>query len=437
MRCSNEVMMNKITNNKLDKNVELFLTVLNNLPDCKKVRANKYVKIVDGEGQEVSTTPQFNKFNVPDNMFECDREGCVNSGTLYPQNADGNVVYRLPYDAVEFAGGVVTFYVTGFTGSKTVTVKLSSTDDFTDADVYTQSVTGKDGEFTPVIIDLSTPPSSEEGSGWTPARSGAYLSINVNDENAGISSISIFDSKDDFKTQDVVVVGCLTEIGGDEEFDEAEATCWNSGYDTSADNTKEVEVTGHSVTPNYYKLNPRYGRGTATTGWKSTNIEATVEAEGDYGVITLPDMKDDACGFLGVDLADSCDVTGAHLERLTIPTQIALDEDQFNAITQEDGTTKLYFNKNLVSAPVKVTYPQVQEDVKERVYSDENLGGVRVRAEQVITQSDGVKIVRVFDNVLVTSFPGTINEDETEFSFTLSVQRGANGHRYREYIIGQ
>lgn len=437
MRCGNDVLMNKITNNKLDKNVELFLTVLNNLPDCKKIRANKYLKIVDGTGTEIPTPPQFNKFNVPENMFECDREGCINSGTLYPQAADGNVIYRIPYDAVEFAGGLITFYVTGFTGSATATVKISDTDDFTNADVYEPTVEVKADDFTPVIIDLSQTPDTTAGTGWTATRSGAYLSILVPNANAGISSITIFDSKDDFKTQDVVVVGCLTEIGGDEEFDEAEATCWNSGYDTSADNTKEVEVTGHSVTPNYYKLNPRYGRGTATTGWKSTNIEATVEAEGDYGVVILPDMKQDACGFLGVDLADSCDVTGAHLERLTIPTQIALDEDQFNAIPQSDGTTKIYLNKSLVGSPVKVTYPQIQEDIKERVYSDENLGGVRVRAEQVITQSDGVKIVRVFDNVLVTSFPGTINEDETEFSFTLSVQRGANGHRYREYIIGQ
>lgn len=437
MRCNNDVLMNKITNNKLDKNVELFLTVLNNLPDCKKVRADKYVKIVDGEGAEVETVPQFNKFKVPDNMFECDREGCINSGTLYPQNAEGNVIYRLPYDAVEFAGGLVTFYVTGFEGAKNVTVKISDKDDFANADVYTQSATGNGDGFVPVIIDLSEAPSSATGDGWTATRNGAYISINVADANAGISSINVYDSKDDFKTSDVVVIGCLSEIGGDEEFEEAEATCWSSGFDTSADNTKEVKVTGNSITPNYHKLNPRYGRGTATTGYASTNIEATIEADGDYGVVTLPDMSQDACGFLGVQLADACDVTGSQLERLTIPTQIALDEDQFNAIQNEDGSTTLYFNKNLVGNPVKVTYPQIQSDVTERVYSDENLGNVRVRAEQVITQSDGVKIVRVFDHVLVTSFPGTINEDETEFSFTLSIQRGANGHRYREYVIGQ
>ena len=437
MRCNNDVLMNKITNKKLDKNMELRLSVLSNLPDCKKVRANKYVKIVDGEGQEVSTTPQYNKFKVPDNVFECMREGCINSGTLYPENADANVVYRLPYDAVEFANGVVTFYVTGFEGSKDVTIKLSDKEDFTDADVYTKSVEGKGEEFVPVVIDLSQTPSSVEGNGWTATRNGAYLSINVNDADAGISSISIFDSMSDFATNDVVTVGCLTEISADEAIDAAEATCWSSGYDTSSDNPIEITVTGNSVTPNYHKLNPRYGKGKAVTGWKSTNVEATIEADGDYGVVTLPDMSQDVCDFLGVDLADSCDVTSAHLERLTVPTEVNLDEGQFNAIPNEDGSTTLYFNKNLVGSPVKITYPQVAEDIKEYIYSNEFIGETRVRAEFIVTQSDGTKIVHVYDNVLVTSFPMTINEDETEFSFTLSIQRGADGHMYRTYVIGQ
>lgn len=437
MRCNNEVLMNKITNNRLNKNMELRLSVLSNLPDCKKVRTDKYVKIVDGEGAEVATVPQFNKFNVPDNVFECLREGCVNSGTLYPMNAVANAIYRLAYDAVEFAAGVVTFYVTGFAGAKNVTVKIGDTEDMTNANVYTQSVTGKADEFTPVVIDLSQTPTSVQGSGWTPARSGAYLSINVDDADAGISSISIFDSMADFDTNDVVTIGCLTEISADEEIEAAEATCWNSGYDTTSDNPIEITVTGNSVTPNYHKLNPRYGKGTAVRGWKPTNIEATIEAQGDYGVVTLPDMNTDVCDFLGVDLADACDVTGAHLSRLTIPTQIALDEDQFNAITNDDGTTTLYFNKALVGSPVKVTYPQQVDDVKEYIASNENIGNIRVRAEQIVEQSDGTTIVYVYDNVLVTSFPHTINEDETEFSFTLSVQRGANGHMYRWYVIGQ
>lgn len=437
MRCNNDVLMNKITNKKLDKNMELRLSVLSNLPDCKKVRANKYVKIVDSEGQEVSTTPQYNKFKVPKNVFECMREGCINSGTLYPQDADANVIYRLPYDAVEFANGVVTFYVTGFTGEKDVTVKLSDKDDFANADVYTETLEGKGDEFVPVVIDLSQTPSSVEGEGWTATRNGAYVSIKVDDENAGISSISIFDSMSDFATNDVITIGCLTEISADEAIDAAEATCWGAGYDTSSDNPIEITVTGNSVTPNYHKLNPRYGKGKAVTGWKSTNIEATIEEDGDYGVVTLPDMSQDVCDFLGVDLADSCDVTSAHLERLTLPTQVALDEGQFNAIPNEDGSTTLYFNKNLVGSPVKITYPQVAEDIKEYIYSNEFIGETRVRAEFIVTQSDGTKIVHVYDNVLVTSFPMTINEDETEFSFTLSIQRGADGHMYRTYVIGQ
>lgn len=437
MVCNNDALMNIITNKKLDKNVQLFLTVMKDLPDCKKIRANKYMKIVDSTGAEVSTTPYYNSSQRPENLFECDREGCVTSGTLYPQNVDAHVVYRVPHDAVEFAGGLITFYVNGFTGDKTVTFKISSTEDFTNADVYTKTVTGKGDTYVPVVIELTSAPSSEQGTGWEASRNGAYISINVADANAGISTIDIYDSIDDFNTSDVVVVGCLSEIDAPEEFEIGESTCNSSGYDDSADNTVDLTITGNQVSPNYYKLNPRYGRGTATTGAIAKPTTATVQAQGDYGVITLPDMNEATCGFLGAQIADACNATDAQLERLTIPTLVTLGEKQFNAIPNADGSTTLYFNKALVGKKMLITYPQIAEDVTERLYSDDNLGSVRVRAQEVIRQSDGVQIVRFYDNALVSGFPHTINQDETEFSFTLSVQRDARGLKYREYVIGQ
>ncbi len=432
MRCTNDVLMSKITNNKLDKNVELFLTVLDDLPDCKRISADRYVKVVDGEGVEAETAPTFNRFLRPESQFECDKDRCVNTGTLYIGNAANSAIYRLPYDAVEFAAGVITFYVTGFTGDKNATVTIATDSDFTNADVFVIPVTGKANEFTPVVLDLaSTTPSSTAGTGWTPSSTGAYLKINVNDANAGISSIAIFDDKDDFEISDTVVIGCITEIGGDEEFEESESTCWKTGYDMSADNTKEIEVTAHSVSSNYPKLNPRYGKGEATTGWKSNNVEKVVEADGEYGKVIIDDMSTEACGFVTAEA--ECE----HLERLSIPTQIPLDENQYNTVTLEDGSTAFYFHKDLVGKTVKISYPQVEENITERVYSDNNIGGVRVKAEQVVTQSNGTKIVRIFDDVIVTGFPGTINEDETEFTFTLSVRRGVNGHRYREYVLSK
>lgn len=437
MNCNNATLMDKIGLNKLNKLHEIRLSVLNNLPDCKKVRANKFVKIANDDGTEVDTTSTFNRFLVPDNQFECMREGCVNSGTLYPNNADGNVIYRLPFDAVEFSSGVATFYVTGFDGAQTVTVKMSTTDDFANADVYEVPVTGKGADFVPVVVDLSQTPTSVVGNGWEASRSGAYISIKVPDANAGISSISIFDSMADFATSDVVTIGCLTEISADEAVEAAEATCWSSGYDTSSESPIEITVTGNSVTPNWWKLNPRYGKGEATVGWKSRNAEFTVEADGDYGKITLTDMNQDVCDFLGAQITGDCDITGSLLERLTVPTKIKLNANQFNAINNEDGTTDLFFNNTLVGNTVKVTYPQLKDDVQELIASDENIGNVRVRLEEIVEQNDGVTRVHVYDNVLVTSFPHTINEEETEFSFTLTIQRGANGHMYRTYIIGQ
>ena len=42
-------------------------------------------------------------------------------------------------------------------------------------------------------------------------------------------------------------------------------------------------------------------------------------------------------------------------------------------------------------------------------------------------QSDGVFEVHEYPNVLITSFPQTINNSDSEFSFTVSVQRDVDG----------
>ena len=49
--------------------------------------------------------------------------------------------------------------------------------------------------------------------------------------------------------------------------------------------------------------------------------------------------------------------------------------------------------------------------------------------------TDGAKYRFVFDNVLITSFPDAITEDEGEFSFTVSTQPDANGRYGRAFKI--
>lgn len=422
MRCDNETLISKITQNKLNKLTEVSFNVLGNLPDCKRINTKYVAKIIDSEGAVIEgVTATYNKHNRPNNAFECMKEGCVNTGTLYVGNASGYAVYRLPYDATKFAAGIVTFYVTGYTGAKNVTFKISSADTFADADVYTVSAVGTAGEFTPVVIDLSQTPTSVVGNGWE-AGKGAYVAINVADANAGISSIAIFDSIEDFEINDVVKVGCLTEIGGDIEINAAEDSCNYNDYDTS-DLSFERTITGTRVSANYHKLNPLLGKGDATEGFELVTLPFTVEADGDYGKVVLPDAYQEECGYIMV--STDCYL----LTRYDIPVQVALDEDHFQVIKGDNAT--LYFNKNLVGKEVLISYPRARE-VEELVANEANIGSVRTRMIVPWSFDNGEKGVKIYDHVLVTTFPDTINEDDTEFSFTITVKKDiATGHYFR------
>lgn len=429
MRCSNDVLLNKIGVDKLNKRSELAFTVMSNLPDCRKIDTKKYIDFKATGGGDAAIT--YNRFRVPENVFECMRTGCINSGTAYSDKA-GEFIYKAQFDAVEFASGVITFYV--IDAANTVTVKISDTSEFTNADQYNVTVgrEGADG-FRPVIVDLSQVPDTTIGNGWTANRDSAYISINLGQANAGVSSIGIFDSMNDFETSDVVAVGCLTEVSTDYEISAAEATCWSSGYDTS-DLSFERTITGNSVTPNYWKLNPLMGKGSATVGFERVTTTKTIERSGNYGTISLPDLDQNECGFLSVAFADNCNVTDAMLTRLTIPAMIDVDEGHYFVISETDGSTTVYFNKELVGSEVIVSYPRIA-DVEEEIADVENVGNVRVRMTETIEQTDGTKLVFVYDNVLVTTFPATINEEETEFSFTVNIQKDASGHYFRKYRI--
>ena len=49
--------------------------------------------------------------------------------------------------------------------------------------------------------------------------------------------------------------------------------------------------------------------------------------------------------------------------------------------------------------------------------------------------TDGVKYRYVFDNVLITSFPDEVTDEETEFEFTITIQKDATGRFGRAYRI--
>ena len=428
MRCDMETLISKIATEKLNKRVEVDFSILGGLDDCKRINTKDYIKVLDSSNQEVTTTLAYNKYNKPANLIECGNpDACLNTGSLAVGATTNYIVYRLPYDATKFANGIIIFYVTGFTGSKNVIVKVSDAATFTDMDSYTVAVTGKSGEWTPVVVDLSATPTATSGTGWTPMTTGAYIAINVADAGASISSIAVFDSIEDFENNDVVKMGCITALDGDDEIDAAEATCVypQVQHDTSS-LSFERTITGNAITENYQKLNPLIGKGTAVKAYTIWSQTFTPIADTGYASVTLPDAYTDECGFITAQ-AD-CNL----LVRYDIPALVAVDEDHFIVMPNSDGTITLYFNSNLAGKEVIISYPR-QANVTELIADENNIDKVRVRMFVPYTLTNGKKRAKVYNNVLVTSFTDSVGEDETEFSITVSIQKDASGHYYHVY----
>lgn len=425
MRCDMETLINKIATNKLNKQVEVDFSIIGSLPDCRRINTKDYLKVMDAESVTVETVLAYNKYNKPANLLECADVGvCVNTGSLAVGATTNYIVYRLPYNAIDFASGIITFYVTGYTGAKNVTLKISDSANFTNADIYAVSATGKSGEFTPVLIDLSKTPTSTAGDGYTAIEGGAYIAINVADASASISSIAVFNSVDDFETNDVVKMGCLTEISGDDEINAAESACNKATHDTT-DLTFERTITGTKITENYFKLNPMVGKGEAATAYEILSKTYTVSAgtgdDAGYGVIEVPDLYEEECGFVAI--STDCEL----LIRYDLPTLVTLDDDHFIVLGK-----KIYVNANLIGKEVTVSYPGERE-VTELIASVDYIDSTRVRMFVPYKLSNGKKRAKVYNNVLVTSFTDTINEDDTEFSITVSIQKDASGHYYHIY----
>lgn len=430
-RCKNDVLITKIGANKLQKEIETEFVVHNYLPDCRRILASK----------RIGANGMFNQFAIPDNQFECVREGCVNSGTLYP--GDAQTVFKAQWDAVDFANGVITFYTIGSEGK--LTLKIGEKETLTNADSYTVDLskieTGADG-YKAVVVDLSKE-GTKVGNGWTPNHVAAFIGITVDpaSDAFGISSMSVFDELEDFETSATVVLACLSQLGGSWDMEAVEATCFgNGGIDDESIDSFEKTITAKALTPNYHILNPLWGKGEATQGWDANTVEKDVEAgtgdDADYGIIILPDKAPGECGWMSVARADNCNVTDAHLVELIVPTRVDVDEKHFFVVDNEDGSATVYVNKALIGQKMVVRYPQLVE-VEEYTYEVDNVRYRKTRWSYVRTYTDGVKYRFVFDNVIITSFPDELTDEEGEFEFTVTIQKDATGKFGRAYrIIG-
>lgn len=432
-KCKNEKFMSTVGASKLTKNVEIDFDVQRNLPDCQKINAGRYVSTS-------ASAPRFDRFRIPKNQFECMQGACVNSGTLMNSGAD--TVYKFKLDATEFAAGVLTFYAYQATGNAEVTISADET--FTNADKYTvdlSKMAKADDNFTAVVVDLTQTP-TDIGDGWSVDGGNIFVKVKLS-SGQGISTLAMFEDMDDFAVSAHVIARCLSGIDGSWDLDVAEETCFKKGqYDTSDLQGIEKTVSFRGITPNFWLMNPMYKKGSLTKAWDKETVEMTVKALSgtEYGYVTLDDIDQNECGFTSIqvlyDCRDSQSVADSRLNRLSIPSRVDMDEEHFQLVDNGDGTTTILFNSVHIGRQILISYPKVVDVIDSFDITDEVVNEVRTRMSYTRCYTDGTKYRFVFNNVLVTSFPDALSEDDdAESEFTISVQRDENGRFGYAYRI--
>lgn len=449
----NRVVAQKVGYNKVEKTQEVDFNLSTDIDACVKINTKNYI------AYEGATAPVYSRLAVPQDMINvCAVKGCKNTGTLIistkNEGSESNythtasATFAKATNAVLISAGIVYFYV-DFPKAGTYTVELTIGDikdtELTNGDKYTQEVTVTSEGYKPISFDLSVAPSEDVGTGWNPTTSGITMQIDVTSADSteagymvGLSSISIFEDVEDLATNEVVKLGCMTGIEGDDTIDAMEEQCLGAQYDTSTTSVERT-ITASTWTPNVMMLNPLIHRTEVTEGFYIATVEMTVEQDAEnenYGSIQLADSYDEVCGFIYSSIADSCNINDSILTRINNPNLMNLDERQFQVInsflnpTVDVEGSKLYFNKALVGKTVIISYPRAVE-VEEFIATEAGINERRAQMSYTKKQSDGVVEVHVYDNVLITSFPQTINNSDSEFSFTISVQRDKNGNFFR------
>ncbi|MCL1925062.1 MAG: hypothetical protein FWF50_05710, partial [Defluviitaleaceae bacterium] len=240
-RCDNNVLISKVGMKPLNKTIEVDFAVLTDLENCVRINTRNYV--------ETQGSPVFSPSSIPNDMFGCLSDDCENSGTLNLTGTGSvNATFISRSDATLFSVGVITYYVF-FRNAGTYTVRTAITDitdtNFNNRDEYfTNDIEVFRPGFHPVVVDLSEAPlvtdENTDSNGWTPMRRGIRLRITVSNSsgsgsiNAGISSIFIYNSIEDFEVNDVVKVGCIDEFSGEFTLDARDASCFGVGYDPAS-----------------------------------------------------------------------------------------------------------------------------------------------------------------------------------------------------------
>lgn len=442
--------------NPLNNTVTVDLTIIDPIQACARIRTNApYSYIGDSY--------IYNKFDKPDDELNCLANRCFNTGTATIGVTEDTIGEETVYhakatytsisNAENYDTGAITYYVyLPKAGTYTITTEIADIKDtsFTNADIYTKEITVTEAGFQSIVVDLLEVPSAVEGNGWTASKNGVIMEITIDSDvlvvgdSVGISTINMFSSTEDFKVNDTVRLSCIDTIDGDYTIDPLDNTCWGSTYDTSTI-AIEKTLTASSATPNYWKLSPIIEKGEKTEGFviettKQEVQEVTIDGIR-YGYIQATDLNIDECGFTLAYVNDECDVMDAYLERVSSPVPIALNENDFmvldNIKTNPSDLGKFLFNEIFIGKEITISYPR-RVDAVHYVGNENVLQQRRVR--MAVTNSfinSEHKQVKVYNNILITSFPDALTSDATTFSFTFNMQKDNNGQWFEFYDVSQ
>lgn len=421
-KCTNTELFKKIGQKLIDDNYELDIILYHELPNCKTINAGKYLT--------ASGSVSYDKYNVPENKFECNPMACVNSGTLMFGAASETITYKAQFDAREFAAGVMTFYLKGNGTAGTVTVLVSDTSTFTNANSYTLNYPATT-DFIPMLVDFNA--ATDVGEGWTPSANGAYIRFTFEDgsQNLGLSSITILDSYDDLATSEVVKIGCVTDVSGTIDVPAIQRQCSTASYDTS-NLAFTRTINAKQITPNYHKMNPLMGKAEAVDGSIQRTVRKTVAAD---GTVIISDMNLEDCGPISAQRTDVCEADLAMLTRLYTPVRITEDISvEYFQIVNDDanGTATFYFSPELAGKEILISYPK-KVSVERYAANVNNVGDVRVAMRfpgHYVDNRGSLDVVYTLPNVLITSFPWNMVRAEQDFSFTISIQPDGDGNYY-------
>lgn len=436
----NKIVAQKIAPQKLTNLDEVDFTISRDIDACAKINTKNYRAEQSGYGL------MYDRLLVPDDLLNiCESFGCKNTGTLLKTGSGNtpvitNASFISATDATKYSAGIMTFYAysEGIGGNGSYTIKIADiaeadTESFTaNHNQYTGTITfPQGGGFALVVVDLSQ--GTAEGDGWTATPSGIKIEVSTTSPQgttqSGFSSISLFESIMDLEGNDVVKLGCLQSIGGDDTADPLETSCFGSGYDEESVSVTR-SLTAQSWTPNAYKLNALISRGEKTEGYIMDTVEVTVPSD---GKIILADAFADQCGMVYVALNDSCNVTDAVLNRVNVGNSgIMLDTDQFAVETNVENGIVVRVAQELAGKVVVVSYPRMVEG-EHFVANSNTLNDRKVTMTYKRALNDGTIEVFTYRNVLITSFPMSISKSDTDFEFGVSIQKDRFGNYY-EYM---